>query len=553
MSKQQEAPARPSELSEALQNESPMASQMSNSYMRQLLSNGGSPQALGQLRSALANSQAGQLLTQITAWLQSQGSDTETGAPSAPAAGGGGGPANTSEPAVSSPAAPSAGAGPATAEPAVSAPGTGTTGGTTGTTGTAGITPGTGTTGSGPNTSAPEVSAPSGNSPPEICAVHAWNTQIMYDDSVDVYFNARDKDWDPLTWEYSWTGGSGGRGEVSTPTPWIKVPLNMAEIGAIAGDDVKVEATVSDPYGQKDTDSITIEVIGEPMKTWEVWFDTEDAQSSQRVDLVGDRTRQEEEDRRQEEERRRRSNDPIIMDLDGDGKIGTAAGTTTADGNIDGESVLFDMDPNRSSWAFVSSTDMPGLDAPAVPNGYVMYENGDRESIGPAGQWSPQTDGGGNYVHARARIFNASSQWVGEWVRLGDTTYDLFWGSREDKERTEWLQRGTGDGFLVWDHNGNGIIDDNTEMMSEFDVEGNEAFANGFEKLRHYFDKDGDGIVKGSELNGLKLWVDSNADAQTESGELKELDEYGITHIVIPELGELESTSTIGKVPTKGG
>ena len=211
------------------------------------------------------------------------------------------------------------------------------------------------------------------------------------------------------------------------------------------------------------------------------------------------------------------------------------------------------MDPGRSSWAFVSSTDLPGVDAPAVQNGYAIYENGDRESIGPSGQWSPQTEGGGQYTHARARIFNASSQWVAEWIRVGDSSYDLFWGSREDKERTEWLQRGTGDGFLVCDHNGNGIIDDNTEMMSEFDVEGNEAFANGFEKLRHYFDKDGDGIVKGAELNGLKLWVDSDADAQTEAGELKELDEYGLTHIVIPEIGLMESTSTVGKVPTKGG
>ena len=47
-----------------------------------------------------------------------------------------------------------------------------------------------------------------------------------------------------------------------------------------------------------------------------------------------------------------------------------------------------------------------------------------------------------------------------------------------DEERTEWLQ-GTGDGFLVWDINGNGKIDSNTEMMSEFDAEGNKVFENG--------------------------------------------------------------------------
>jgi hypothetical protein len=537
MNKKQESPIKPEDLSEQLGNQSPMASQMSNAYMRQLLSNGGNQQALGQLRTALANSPAAQLLTQITSWLQSQNQtaeaeSSEVSSPSAPA--GPAGHPNTSEPGVSSPSAPGAPSQATTDAPDVSAPSTDTAQ-------------------SGPNTDQPNVSAPAGNSPPEICAVHAWSTQIMYNESVEVYFNAKDKDWDPLTWEYNWSGGSSGSGEVTAPTPWIKIPLDMAEEGAQAGEEIKVEATVSDPYGQKDTDSLTLEVIGEPMKTWEVWFDTEDAKTAQRVDLVGDRTRQEEEDRRQEEQRRQQRSDPIILDLDGDGKLGTAAGTTTADGKIDGESVLFDMDPGRSSWAFVSSTDLPGVDAPAVQNGYAIYENGDRESIGPSGQWSPQTEGGGQYTHARARIFNASSQWVAEWIRVGDSSYDLFWGSREDKERTEWLQRGTGDGFLVWDHNGNGIIDDNTEMMSEFDVEGNEAFANGFEKLRHYFDKDGDGIVKGAELNGLKLWVDSDADAQTEAGELKELDEYGLTHIVIPEIGLMESTSTVGKVPTKGG
>ena len=149
-------------------------------------------------------------------------------------------------------------------------------------------------------------------------------------------------------------------------------------------------------------------------------------------------------------------------------------------------------------------------------------------------------------------MYNNSGEWVGEWTRTGADSYDYYWGSRADKERTEWLKKGTNDGFLVWDHNGNGMIDDNTEMMSEFDREGNEVFANGYEKLRHYFDKDNDGVIAGQEMQGLMFWVDSNADAQTDAGELKTLDQYGITHIQIPETGELTSTSTIGKKPTKG-
>ena len=239
-----------------------------------------------------------------------------------------------------------------------------------------------------------------------------------------------------------------------------------------------------------------------------------------------------------------------MFDLDKDGILDTDSGSNLANGTINGETVLFDIDPSRSSWAFVSSTDMPGLDAPALPNGRAVYEDGTRDIIGGNGRWNPQQSDG-NFTHASAKLYNNAGEWVGEWTRLGRDNYDYFWGSRADAERTEWLKKGTNDGFLVWDHNGNGIIDDNTEMMSEFDRNGNEVYANGYEKLRAVFDKDGDGVVKGNELNGLMFWVDSNADAQTDSGELKTLNQYGITEIQIPDEGELTSTSTIGKVPTK--
>ena len=60
--------------------------------------------------------------------------------------------------------------------------------------------------------------------------------------------------------------------------------------------------------------------------------------------------------------------------------------------------------------------------------------------------------------------------------RLGLFTVDdsaYYFDPFDEKEETEWMKPGSGDGFLVWDKNGNGIIDDNTEMMSEFDEHGN--------------------------------------------------------------------------------
>ena len=402
-------------------------------------------------------------------------------------------------------------------------------------------------------TSKQDTAAPnSSNTAPEICSVYTRSTEVMYDEeSVDVYFNARDAQWDPLDWNYSWSGAISDKGEEKN-TPWIKLSFNIPELGMIAKDSFTITATVRDPGGLTDTESIKIDVIGEEIKTWEVLFDNEDAQQSQRVDLIGDRRRREEDERRRREEaeRRRRRSDPLVFDLDKDGVLDTATGSHLADGNIDGETVLFDIDPSRSSWAFVSSTDIPGLDAPALPNGRAVYEDGTRDIIGGNGQWRAQQSNG-NFTHAKAKLYNSAGEWVGEWTRQDNNSYDYYWGSRADAERTEWLKKGTNDGFLVWDHNGNGIIDDNTEMMSEFDREGNEVFANGYEKLRHYFDKDNDGVIQGNELNGLMFWVDSNADAQTDAGELKTLDQYGITHIQIPEEGQLTSTSTIGKKPTK--
>ena len=106
------------------------------------------------------------------------------------------------------------------------------------------------------------------------------------------------------------------------------------------------------------------------------------------------------------------------------------------------------------------------------------------------------------------------------------------------------MKPGSGDGFLVWDKNGNGIIDDNTEMMSEFDANGNKVFQNGFEKLAYYFDKDNDGVVKGAELSQLKVWVDIDGDAKTDKGELQELSKHGITEIVVPSKGKMVSSYT---------
>jgi hypothetical protein len=366
--------------------------------------------------------------------------------------------------------------------------------------------------------------------------------------SVDYYVSPKDTtevtiqgdetyDQGNIKWTTTWTGPTGEIREETRDerTQFIKEPFNFQDAEASETGERVVLTVQAEAGGAVDVQEreFVIRIPTEEIKTWEVLFDNEDLQTASRI---------EEEPVRPPPPRPRRS-DPLVFDLDRNGELDTATGSHLADGNIDGETVNFDLDPSRSSWQFVTSTLLPGEEAtPPMPNGRVEYSDGSTERIGENGRWNP------NFSKERAKIFNAQGEWVMEWIRAGEDTYDLFWGNRLDKERTEWVKRGTQDGFLVWDHNGNGQIDDNTEMMSEFDVQGRDAFANGYEKLRHYFDKDSDGVIQGNELKGLMFWVDTNANGSTEEGELQTLQEHGIQRIQIPTEGKLTSTSTAKKV-----
>ena len=385
-----------------------------------------------------------------------------------------------------------------------------------------------------------EVTGP--NRPPSINSVWTRTTQPLFNETVDVYFNASDPDWDPLSWDYNINGAHSENGSVG-PTPWIKVSIDLQELGLQARDTFTVTANVTDPSGASDTESIDIEVFGKEIAVWEVLFDTQDVTDITNPD--GGPTRI----------------DPLIFDLNMDGQLDITGANQEGNGKFDGETVLFDMDPNRqgtTGWEFSSPGHRPGYyeggnnsRVPAVPNGIAIYDTGEQESTNKEGigRWYEDRSKGNS-----ADIFDEEGRLVGQWRedawgeshqgRIGQ----YYWGatgSGEHRERTEWM-KGTGDGFLVWDHNGNGIIDDNTEMMSEFDIEGNETFKNGFEKLAHYFDHDGDGVIQGNELNGLMFWVD-DGDAITEEGELQSLDKYGITHITIPTDDSLTSSATVGK------
>ncbi len=104
------------------------------------------------------------------------------------------------------------------------------------------------------------------------------------------------------------------------------------------------------------------------------------------------------------------------------------------------------------------------------------------------------------------------------------------------KTATGWIQ--PDDGFLVIDRNGNGSIDDGTELFGDstplMDADGNVIgkAEDGFAALAQE-DTNGDGIVDANDarFSELRVWRDLNSDGVSQAEELQSLTEAGIAAI----------------------
>ena len=96
--------------------------------------------------------------------------------------------------------------------------------------------------------------------------------------------------------------------------------------------------------------------------------------------------------------------------------------------------------------------------------------------------------------------------------------------SNDFKEATGWISND--DAFLTYDKNGNGIIDDGSEMFGETSA------VNGFEALKK-FDDNKDGKIDENDAiwQKLSLWRDINSDAKTDEGELISIKDTDIKSI----------------------
>ncbi len=133
-------------------------------------------------------------------------------------------------------------------------------------------------------------------------------------------------------------------------------------------------------------------------------------------------------------------------------------------------------------------------------------------------------------------IFDLDGDGV-ETVGLNGYNSVLFDGNADGvKTATGWV--GKDDALLVWDKNGNGIIDDGRELFGDAFEKSNHALTgsvlatDGFDALSS-LDKNGDFVIDANDAiySQLRLWQDKNGDGISQADEFFTLAEKGITSI----------------------
>ena len=115
------------------------------------------------------------------------------------------------------------------------------------------------------------------------------------------------------------------------------------------------------------------------------------------------------------------------------------------------------------------------------------------------------------------------------------------------KDQVAW--NSSNDGLLAYDANGNGVIDNGTELFTPW-FNGGE-FANGSAALAS-LDGNGDGVIDAQDeaFAKLSIWQDTNGDGVTDAGELRGLADHGITSLSAGTnavSGEIDGQAIVGE------
>lgn len=99
--------------------------------------------------------------------------------------------------------------------------------------------------------------------------------------------------------------------------------------------------------------------------------------------------------------------------------------------------------------------------------------------------------------------------------------------------KTTWLQPKTA--LLVWDPEKEGKITSGQQLFGGYTFQ---IFRNtGYEALAA-LDDDGNAVLEGNELNGIRAWFDTNSDAISSNNEIRDLAELGIVGIKVRPSGQ---------------
>ena len=100
-------------------------------------------------------------------------------------------------------------------------------------------------------------------------------------------------------------------------------------------------------------------------------------------------------------------------------------------------------------------------------------------------------------------------------------------------QRTSWIRQETA--LLVWDPGKKGEITSGQQLFGGYTFQ---IFrSTGYDALAA-LDDDGNGLLEAHELEGIRAWFDSDSDAVSSSGEVRDLAELGITGIKVRPTGQ---------------
>jgi hypothetical protein len=132
-------------------------------------------------------------------------------------------------------------------------------------------------------------------------------------------------------------------------------------------------------------------------------------------------------------------------------------------------------------------------------------------------------------------------------INLGEAGVGVYFDINADgvRDHLQWVRSGGDEGFLALDRNGDGVVDDGSELFgvgTPMILEGGSA-PNGFVGLAQYDSRqlggNDDGLITEADAiwPQLRIWVDANADGESIYSEMRTLKSYGITALeTIPRI-----------------